>query len=137
MLWVSRIVTGLIVIAVALFLAASVFLSIRKDAFFNLYAYRLDQWVNAGGNVKTVDAEVVPSCGKLAMTQWGAWQDIRFLTVDRGEFDFEVDVCVKLTVNRLYKQPEFEKPEIVKMVCAGTNDLYRRLCQRAGLTPSS
>jgi hypothetical protein len=61
------------------------------------------------------------------------------MTYLRDELDFRVDVCTKMTANRVYKQPEFEKPEIVKMICWDTNRYHRvfvRLCEHDGLRPA-
>jgi hypothetical protein len=98
---------------------------------------RLDDWTNKGAVVSLVQAQVVEPCGMLVLTQAGAIDRIKLMTTSRDEFDFRVDVCTKMTVNRVYKQPEFEKPETVALICDGSNELFRRLCQRSGLRPAS
>jgi hypothetical protein len=117
-------------------LVVSLALAVFRDGFFDLYMKRLDAWVGAGGDVKTVQSQVVETCGKLILTQAGAFERIQLLTFYRDEFDFRVDVCLKMTANRLYKQPEFEKPEMVTMICDDPrpyHELFKRLCQRSSL----
>ncbi len=75
----------------------------------------------------------------LVWTQAGAFERLELMTIYRDEFDFRVDVCTKMTVNRVYKQPEFENPEMVNTICADINpyhELFLRLCSRSGLQPS-
>jgi hypothetical protein len=129
----------LIVLVVALTAFASTVLAFSRDKLFNLYMSRLDAWVHDGGKVDAIQSQVVESCGKLIVTQAGAWERLQLLTFYRDEFDFRADVCTKMTTNRLYKQPEFEKPEIVKMICDNTDwyhEIFRRLCRRSGLRPA-
>jgi hypothetical protein len=76
---------------------------------------------------------VVQTCGKLMMATATAQQRVTFLTTDRGEFDFRVDVCTKMTVNRLHAQPEFQKPELVRAICNSSILVFRQLCVRSGL----
>jgi hypothetical protein len=61
--------------------------------------HRLDDWVSNGGNVKTIQAE---DCGKLILTQASVVELLELLIFHRDEFDFRVDVCTKMTVNRAY-----------------------------------
>jgi hypothetical protein len=133
MVGIKRVIVATISIVAVIILSIFVVLIFEKETLFNLYADRLDRWVEAGGNVERLDAEVVPSCGKLVMTQSGVWKDLGFVTLDRAVFHFEVGVCVKLTMNRLVKQPEVENPEMIMLICAGSNDLLRHLCKRSGL----
>ncbi len=93
----------------------------------------LDQWTNAGGQVKKVQQDLVVNCGKLVMLKASAGERKAFMASDREEFDFRVDVCVKMTVNRVHPQPEFGKPEIVKSICDGGNETFKTLCKRSGL----
>jgi hypothetical protein len=51
----------------------------------------------------------------VVASQTGFFQYLAFSTVNRADFDFRVDVCSKMTVNRVYKQPEFENPNLVKL----------------------
>jgi hypothetical protein len=122
---IIRVLLVLITVTVVRFFVA---VSAFRDKLFDLYMHRLDAWVSNGGNFKTIQSEVVENCGEL----------IQLSTFYRDEFDFRVDVCAKMTVNRVYKQPEFEKPEIVDTICDDKNpyhELFRRLCRRSGLRP--
>jgi hypothetical protein len=129
------IVAALVIVALVI-VVGSFTLAVFRDALFDLYTKRLDAWVSSGGDVKTGQTEVVETCGKLVLSQAGAFERMQLLTFYRAEFDFRVDVCLKMTANRLYKQPEFEKPEMVAMICDDPrpyHELFRRLCQRSGL----
>jgi hypothetical protein len=132
---IIRVLLVLITVTVGIFfLAVSAF----RDKLFDLYMHRLDTWVSNGGNLKTIQSEVVENCGQLILSQVGFVEDVQLSTFYRDEFDFRVDVCAKMTVNRLYKPPEFEKPEIVDTICDDKNpyhELFRRLCRRSGLRP--
>jgi hypothetical protein len=109
-----------------------------RDRFFDLYTRRLDAWVSNGGNVQTLQSQVVESCGKLVISQPSPFEQMQLMTFYRDEFDFRVDVCTKMTVNRIYKQPEFEKPDMMVSICDDPHsyhELFRRLCRRSGLRP--
>jgi hypothetical protein len=92
-------------------------LAVFQASLFYPYVKRLDASVSSGADIKTVQSEVPERLGKLVLTQAGAFERIQVLTFFRDEFDFRVDVCLKMTANRLYKQPEFEKPEMVTTIC--------------------
>jgi hypothetical protein len=127
---------GFVVTVVASTILITVTLAVFRDSLFDLYMRRLDSWASIGGDARTVQSELVETCGRLVLTQAGGFERMEFLTFARDEFDFRVDVCVKITANRLYKQPEFEKPEIVMLICDDprpTHELFRRLCYRSGL----
>jgi hypothetical protein len=114
--------------------------SVLRDKFYDLYMERLDKWVNDGGAVTEIQEKVVENCGKLIISQAGAVERIQLETVYRDEFDFRVDVCTKITVNRLYKQPEFEKAELVNTICDTSDsyhELFGRLCRHDGLRPTN
>jgi hypothetical protein len=116
---VRKIIAGLIVTALAVVILFTVAFAVLRDHLYNLYVHRLDTWVSSGGDAKTVQSELVEPCGKLVLTQAGSFERLELLTFYRDEFDFRVDVCVKITANRLYKQPEFEKPEMAALICKG------------------
>ena len=98
------------------------------------YYRRLDDWVARGGPIPEVQDTVVQTCGKLVMWTATATEKLAFTTTRRDDFDFRVDVCVKLTVNRIHPQPEFEKPHLVKMICDESNiKVFVALCERGGL----
>lgn len=90
------------------------------------YFGTLDTWVARGGRVEDVQSTVVETCGKLVM--------LNATSGERVRLHFRVDVCTKLTVNRVHPQPEFQKREIVSMVCdPGKLELFVKLCARNGL----
>lgn len=98
------------------------------------YYRRLDDWVTRGGPIPEVQDTVVQTCGKLVMWTASVAEKLAFTTTRRDDFDFRVDVCVKMTVNRVHPQPEFEKPHLVKMICDESNvRLFVALCERSGL----
>lgn len=98
------------------------------------YLKTLDDWVAHGGRFEDVQNTVVWSCGKLVMLTASAREQVGFMASQREEFDLRVDVCTKLTVNRVYQQPEFQKPEIVQLICDQSGvALYTTLCKRSGL----
>jgi hypothetical protein len=39
------------------------------------------------------------------------------MTSQRDEFHFRVDVCMSMTVNRVHKQPNFEKSQLIEAIC--------------------
>jgi hypothetical protein len=99
-----------------------------------LYFKTLDDWVARGGQIDEVQKSVVETCGKLVMWAASAREKIGFMASQRSEFDFRVDVCMKMTVNRVHKQPEFEKPELVQTICDKSGILlFTKLCKRSGL----
>jgi hypothetical protein len=131
-------IAALALLAAVSFVASMLVLSVFRDRLFDLYTHRLDDWVSSDGKVATIQSAVVENCGKLVLTQAGVFERLQLLTFDRDEFDFRVDICTKMTVNRLYKQPEFDKPEMVSKICDNENayyELFRRLCSRSGLRP--
>lgn len=98
------------------------------------YFATLDSWVNQGGPVNEIQEQVVQTCGKLVMLTADPSEKLALSTTQREEFHFRVDVCTKMTVNRVYPQPEFEKKEIVSMICDEREvTLFRKLCKRYGL----
>lgn len=98
------------------------------------YFESLNTWVSRGGPVGEVQGVVVQTCGRLVMLNATSWEKIRLLTTGREDFDFRVDVCTKMTANRVYPQPEFQKKEVVSMVCDKPGvGLFSKLCTRSGL----
>ena len=94
----------------------------------------LDGWVKRGGPINELQETVVQTCGKLVMLTVNATEKLALTTTQREEFHFRVDVCTKMTVNRVYPQPEFEKKDVVSMICDDSQvSLYRKLCKRSGL----
>jgi len=136
---VRRILAILATAVLACVIVISLGMAAARERLFDLYMQRLDAWISAGGDIKTVQAEVVETCGKLILTQARWFERMQLMTFYRDELDFRVDVCTKLAANRLYPQPEFQKPELVTMICDDPNpyhELFRRLCRRSGLRPA-
>ena len=123
-------------VVLVIFAAFSVLAASLRDQLFDFEMKPLDHWVQSGGDIKAVQAEVVKPCGKLIMSQAGAFERLQLITFYRSEFDFRVDVCVKMTVNRRYPQPEFQNSNVEHMICGDKNsfhEVFRHLCQRSGL----
>lgn len=133
-----RIIVAIVFFAAVAFIVTSVALAVFRDKLFDFYMQRLDGWVEAGGDPQTVEAVVIESCGRLVMSQAGWFERVQLATTYRDEYAFRLDVCTKMTVNRLYKQPELEEPELVRMICGDTHpyhELLVRLCKHDGLRP--
>jgi len=64
-----------------------------------------------------VQQTVVETCGKLIMLTASGAEKAALATTRREDFHFRVDVCTKITVNRVHPQPEFEKKETVTIIC--------------------
>lgn len=100
------------------------------------YFGTLDSWVDRGGPVNEVQNTVVETCGKLVMLTVGANERLVLATTQRVEFDLRVDVCTKMTVNRVHPQSEFQKIEIVKTICDESRvALFKKMCHQSGLRP--
>jgi hypothetical protein len=138
--WVAEAIKAVIGLAALAFVIVFVVLpTMMRDGYYKYYTSRLDDWVAKGGDAHTVQTQVVETCGKLIMSQAGIVERFQLVTFYRDEFDFRVDVCTKMTANRIYKQPEFEKPEVVAMICDDPHpfhELFGRLCRRSGLRPA-
>jgi len=97
------------------------------------YFQTLDGWVKKGGPINELQDTVVKTCGKLIMLTASTSEKVALSATQRDEFHHQVDVCTKMTVNRVHPQPEFEKKEIVKMICdESKEDLFKKLCRRYG-----
>ena len=93
------------------------------------YFRTLDGWVARGGPVNEVQRTVVETCGKLVMLTAPATEKAALATTRREDFDVRVDVCTKMTVNRVHAQPEFEKKETVALICDRNEiTLFKKLC---------
>lgn len=98
------------------------------------YFATLDDWVRRKGPVNEIDNTVGKTCAKLVMLSASAVEKAAFITTRRDEFDFRVDICAKMTVNRVHPQPEFEKKRIVSGICdENPSPLFIKLCKRSGL----
>lgn len=98
------------------------------------YFSTLDGWVKGGGQIHEVQNTVVQTCGKLVMLTVSDSEKLALSTERREDFDFRVDVCVQMTVNRIHPQPQFKKTEMVQMICDDNTVLvFKKLCRRSGL----
>ncbi len=100
----------------------------RKNLIEKYWA-ELDLLVNLSApNSKFIEELVKKGpeiCGKLSLAYRN---NINF---KRDEFDFDVDVCMKATVHRRIKQPEFSNPLIVNKICSPSNEFFHNLCRKA------
>jgi hypothetical protein len=127
---IIRIIIIVLVVGAIIWFAA---MTALRDRFMGLYTHRLDDWAHRGGPVQTVQNDVVTNCGKFVLTEAGPINALWLSMFDREEFDFRVDVCSKITINRVHPQPEFQNPEIVRSLCGSQTALYRRLCEISGV----
>jgi hypothetical protein len=98
------------------------------------YFRTLNSWADRGGPIDEVQETVVATCGKLVMLNATPADRVRLSTTDRDEFHFRVDVCTKITVNRVHAQPELQKKELVSAICDQRNvEIFTKLCARSGL----
>jgi hypothetical protein len=98
------------------------------------YYQTLDNWVHRGAPLDQVQDTVVATCGKLVFLTASSSEQRGFVSTDQEEFHFRVDVCMKMTVNRVHPQPEFEDREMVSMICDESGiELFSKLCVRSGL----
>src|SRR3954453_18373134 len=81
-----------------------------------LYLNRLDAWVAAGGDTNKIQNEVLESCGRMMYLRDPSLGTATTKEL-RESLDMRIDVCAKITVHRVHPQPEFSKPEIVRIVC--------------------
>jgi hypothetical protein len=149
--WGAGLYSGLTVISFVVFAVAPQFM-IRIPAYgwvvvWNLptegqvfhsveerYLGTLDNWVARGGPTKEWQKSVLDTCGKLVMAGLSPGKMLRLATVQRDEFGFRVDVCAKMTANRVYPQPEFHNKKLVAEICDDKQvDLFPKLCTRSGL----
>jgi len=100
-----------------------------EEAYFS----KLDDWVKRGGNINDVQNVIVDTCAKLVMATVDLSEMTALSTTQREEFHFRVDVCTKMTVNRVHPQPEFDKKITLKIIC-GDSDviLFKKLCHISG-----
>ena len=89
-------------VAGAVFIYVFFVTTLISEPLFNLYAGLLDNWVASGAKTSSVQSDVVENCGKQPVaTQAGFFGYIAMSTFNREELDFRVDVCSKMTVNRV------------------------------------
>lgn len=93
----------------------------------------IDSWDSGGRQLSEIQEKIVKPCGELVILFATNKERLSFITTNRNEFDFRVDVCVKASIHKIYPQPEFQNPKIVEMLCTSEDQLFQRLCDRAGL----
>jgi hypothetical protein len=133
-----RIIGAIVLLIVVLLAGGTLLASLLRDRLFDLEMGQLDDWVKDGGEISTLQSDLVGPCTDLVVSQAGALERLELIFILRDELDFRSDVCIKMTANRLYKQPEFEKAEITNMICDDPrpyHELFRLLCSRSGLRP--
>ena len=105
-----------------------------RSALEARYFGELERWVSKGGPVAEIRSTVLETCGKLVMLFASPVEQAELVTTRREDFHFRVDVCSKMTVNRVHQQPEFGNAKIVSTICDDTtNLLFRKLCALSGL----
>lgn len=107
-----------------------------KEKLEKLYVERLDKWVAGGGDVNSIQEQVVTNCGKLFYMHVDPKKIPNLSKEEREHYDDLIDMCVKITVTRIEVQPEFEKPEVIQLVCtdvASNYPIFVKLCQKAKL----
>ncbi|MDO8838231.1 MAG: hypothetical protein Q7V31_04830 [Parvibaculum sp.] len=97
------------------------------------YLSQLDLWVDQGGEINEIQTELVEPCGKLVMAKGSTADRAAYISTRQEDFHMMVDICVKLTVHRVYPQPEFENPKIVATICGAKDELLTNLCDRSSL----
>ncbi len=117
----------LITLIFVLNLNASTIEEVEKSYFKNL-----DSWVANGGNKNEIQDIVITNCGKLVMITANSVEKLKLSTTQRSEFDYRLDVCAKMTVNRVYPQPEFKNQKIVQSICEDNVLLFKKLCKKNG-----
>lgn len=140
MTWRAGLSAATTVIAVGIG-TADLLISLASERLSNKQIAALDFWAARPAAktfddvLPTVNAEVMPACGELAFAQATALERLWLITFGRDELDFRVDVCVKMTVNRNYPQPEFLDTALVGQICGGKTRIFERICKHNGFTP--
>lgn len=94
------------------------------------YLDKLDEWVK-NPSLETIKTGVQENCMRLIFVSAAPDEAKQFAqNKEREEWDFRVDVCTKMTVNRVHRQPEFENPKIVRMICTEGIQIFREMCRR-------
>ena len=105
-----------------------------ESALREKYLMGLDAWVDNGGQVALLQEEVLETCGMLVMLEASAAEKIQLVTTRREDFHFRVDVCAKMTVNRVHAQPEFQQEDTIAVICDQAKiQLFDLLCVHSGL----
>lgn len=97
------------------------------------YFKKFDAWVAAGGKVETIEAEVGQTCGKLIFMNSSPTEYARYTADKREDFDMYMDMCIKITVNRVHKQDFSANQKMVDAACKYSLPIIAKVCDRAGL----
>ena len=98
-----------------------------------MYFQRLDEWVRAKGAIQEVNTVIVPTCGRLVLLLSTIPENVGFLSTQREDWDFHVDMCVQMTVNRVYPQPFLKKAEVIEEIChKNKGRFFATMCRRSG-----
>lgn len=94
------------------------------------YLDKLDEWAK-NPSMETIKTGVQKNCAGLVFVSATPDEAKQFAQgKERDEWDFRVDVCTKMTVNRIYPQVEFKNPKIVEMICKEGIPIFREMCRR-------
>ena len=95
---------------------------------------KLDKWVSERKSIEEVNTVVLPICGKIVSALSTISENVDFFSINRDEWDLRVNVCVQMTVNRVYPQPYFQKLENIekKMCRPDGHRFFTTMCRRSG-----
>ena len=68
---VAKVVRTLLILVTGAVVIFFVLVSVFRDQLFELYMRRLDAWANNGGDIATIQSDVVDNCGQLILSQAG------------------------------------------------------------------
>lgn len=126
---------SLVVLTVGYGITAGILTAFRPQ-LEDRYLRVLDRWATSGAVMNNFQQQVVATCGKFVVADAGWFERLELSTFYRSEFDFRVNVCVKMTANKVYPQPEFSNVALVTMICENPgpeHQLFGKLCRRDGL----
>jgi hypothetical protein len=103
------------------------------DALNEGYFRVLDGWVARGGPENEIQDTVLRTCGKLVMASASTGERIALSTTRREDFHFMAGVCAKMTVNRVYPQPDLTTKNVAAVCDHSGVPLFAALCKRSGL----
>ena len=94
------------------------------------YFSQLQKWIDKGGKVETVQAEVIAPCSKLVTLTATSAENASFLSkTNIKEYDFRAGFCMKATVNMIHPQPEFKNRRKIESVCREKIKFFKIVCQ--------
>ena len=117
-----------------------IFLTLLIIVFFNgcddaskslksKYISDLNNWINNGGSINSIQEEVQEPCNQLMMLMATKQESDNFLKCqDMDEYDFRVNFCMAAVINNVHSQPEFEQDMHIA-VCEEKIPFLRRICK--------